>query len=260
MKIVILGGGLTGLASALFLSRLSGHEIVIIEEEESVGGLARSFQHNGFTFDLGSHVFRTSIETVQSEVERLCKDDLLYVKRKSKLFFDGKFYEYPPNLRELLFNTKPSIVLKGFADYLASSSTAMFLKLQPRTYKEYVIKKFGNTLSELLFIRYAEKVWGLSANELSSELAKKRLPFNDFRDILMDFLPKNKSHPIYYAPYFFLSQRWDWQHFPANVRGDQNKPRQDIYMRQSGKHKYEQRLCGFRRLHKSTGRKSKLKM
>ncbi len=51
-SIGIIGAGFSGLASASLLAR-TGHDVHIFEKNESVGGRARSFEHDGFRFDMG---------------------------------------------------------------------------------------------------------------------------------------------------------------------------------------------------------------
>ena len=53
-EIVVLGAGVCGLAAADKLVS-QGKEVIVIEKEDDVGGLCRSFKQNGFTFDLGGH-------------------------------------------------------------------------------------------------------------------------------------------------------------------------------------------------------------
>jgi len=51
-KIVIIGSGFSSLAAASYLAR-EGNSVTVIEKNPTVGGRARQFQKEGFTFDLG---------------------------------------------------------------------------------------------------------------------------------------------------------------------------------------------------------------
>ena len=52
MKISIIGSGFSSLAAASYLAK-AGHQVTVFEKNESVGGRARQFKADGFTFDMG---------------------------------------------------------------------------------------------------------------------------------------------------------------------------------------------------------------
>ncbi|MEO8748797.1 MAG: FAD-dependent oxidoreductase, partial [Allobranchiibius sp.] len=54
-RVVIIGAGLAGLSAACQLSR-TGHDVVVVERGDHVGGLAAMREDAGFTFDLGPTV------------------------------------------------------------------------------------------------------------------------------------------------------------------------------------------------------------
>ncbi|MGB0949861.1 MAG: oleate hydratase, partial [Marinirhabdus sp.] len=51
-NIAILGSGFSSLAAAAYLAR-AGHHITIYEKNKTIGGRARRFSRDGFTFDMG---------------------------------------------------------------------------------------------------------------------------------------------------------------------------------------------------------------
>lgn len=53
-SIVIVGGGIGGLAAATFLAR-AGHSVSVLEQSQAIGGRARTQIRQGFSFDQGPH-------------------------------------------------------------------------------------------------------------------------------------------------------------------------------------------------------------
>ncbi|TYB80092.1 phytoene desaturase [Bizionia gelidisalsuginis] len=51
-KISIIGSGFAALSAACYLAK-SGHNVTIFEKNETIGGRARQFKREGFTFDIG---------------------------------------------------------------------------------------------------------------------------------------------------------------------------------------------------------------
>ena len=51
-KISIIGSGFSGLAASCFMAQ-AGHEVKVIEKNEGIGGRARMYKADGFTFDMG---------------------------------------------------------------------------------------------------------------------------------------------------------------------------------------------------------------
>lgn len=52
MKVVVVGAGFSGLATAVRLGKM-GFEVTLLEKNSSAGGRARIWQKDGYRFDLG---------------------------------------------------------------------------------------------------------------------------------------------------------------------------------------------------------------
>ena len=55
MKSIVIGSGFGGIAAALRL-KAKNHNVTLIEKHHDLGGRARVFKKNGFTFDAGPTV------------------------------------------------------------------------------------------------------------------------------------------------------------------------------------------------------------
>ena len=51
-KIIIIGSGFSSLSAACYLAK-KGHQVEVLEKNNSLGGRARQFKKDGFTFDMG---------------------------------------------------------------------------------------------------------------------------------------------------------------------------------------------------------------
>ena len=56
---VIVGGGITGLTAAAYLSK-AGKSVLLCEKEEKCGGLVNTFERDGFIYDGGIRALENS--------------------------------------------------------------------------------------------------------------------------------------------------------------------------------------------------------
>ena len=102
-KIVIIGGGITGLSVAWKLSE-NGYDVTVIESDKSIGGLAKTIEIEKYFFDIGPHSFFSEDKEVFQKVMDLFKDEpgeIPYSKRIVKMMFRGKYVDYPLSVKVL---------------------------------------------------------------------------------------------------------------------------------------------------------------
>ena len=78
MKSIVIGSGFGGIAAALRL-RAKNHEVTLIEKHPDLGGRARVFKKNGFTFDGGPTVI-TAPYLINELFDLFKKDPKDYIK------------------------------------------------------------------------------------------------------------------------------------------------------------------------------------
>ena len=80
MNSIVIGSGFGGIAAALRL-KAKGHDVTLIEKHKDLGGRARVFKKNGFTYDGGPTVI-TAPYLINELFELFKKDPENYIKLK----------------------------------------------------------------------------------------------------------------------------------------------------------------------------------
>ena len=63
-RVVIIGAGPAGLTAAWELCRRSDTEVIVIEQDNTVGGISRTVRYKGNCMDLGGHRYFSKSDTV----------------------------------------------------------------------------------------------------------------------------------------------------------------------------------------------------
>ncbi|MEQ9423139.1 MAG: phytoene desaturase family protein [Cyclobacteriaceae bacterium] len=104
-KVAIIGSGFAGLTAAISLAD-KGFKVTIIEKNQTVGGRARKFEQNGFTFDMGPSWYWMPdvFENFFNKFGKSSSDyyDLVRLDPSYRVFFsDNDFIDLPANYDKL---------------------------------------------------------------------------------------------------------------------------------------------------------------
>ncbi|MBK9122467.1 MAG: NAD(P)/FAD-dependent oxidoreductase [Chloroflexi bacterium] len=103
MKTAIIGAGVAGLAAAWDLAR-AGHEVVVFEAADRVGGLASGFKDESWAWSLEKfyhHWFETDADLLRFARELGLDEKIMFPRPKTSYWLDGKIYRSEMNLSTL---------------------------------------------------------------------------------------------------------------------------------------------------------------
>jgi len=144
---IILGGGLTGVSLA---HQLDGKNLVL-EKDECVGGLCRTFSKDSFFYDIGGHIiFSKDKQVLDFMVDALSENvDRLY--RNNKVYLKGRYIKYP--FENDLHALEKKDTLRCLYYFLKNDYPL------PKNFREWIYHRFGKGIGELYLEPYNNKIW-----------------------------------------------------------------------------------------------------
>ena len=205
-KYVIIGAGLSGLSTAYELSKTYPGEILILEKDHNIGGLAKTISKNNSQYDLGSHRIHIQIsEKLFNFINEVTGGSKIIKKvRGGKLRLRNSNIMYP--IKSLQF-----FVSLGLAESFRCAVSLIKYRLigffkstneKSSDYETYLIYNAGKRAYKIFYEPYALKVWGVEPNTISITAVKKRMsminPIVFIKDIISLYFKKDNISYYYY--------------------------------------------------------------
>lgn len=169
--IVIIGAGPAGLTAAYEFAR-HGRRGVILEADSVVGGIARTVEREGYRFDIGGHRFFTKVTQIERLWDEMLGEPMLRRPRLSRIYYKGKFYDYPLKATNALKNMG---LINATTCMLSYGKSKLLPIKNPTNYEQWVTNQFGAKLFDMFFRSYTEKVWGIPCNQIGADWAAQRI-------------------------------------------------------------------------------------
>jgi len=192
--VVIIGAGPAGLTAAYELGK-RGVTTTVLEADGVVGGISRTVERDGWRFDIGGHRFFTKVSAVERLWHEILPDeDFLVRPRTSRIYYNGKFFDYPLRASNALAGL-------GVLEALRCVLSYVWARVRPprdtTTFEGWVTSRFGARLYRIFFKTYTEKVWGVPATEIKADWAAQRIKnLSLVKAILNAVLPRRNQKDI----------------------------------------------------------------
>ncbi|MGH2706737.1 MAG: NAD(P)/FAD-dependent oxidoreductase, partial [Actinomycetota bacterium] len=194
LEVVIIGAGPAGLTAAYELTK-RGQRATVLEADRVVGGISRTVHRDGWRFDIGGHRFFTKVAAVEDLWHEILPDgDFLIRPRMSRIYYNGKFFDYPLKPGNALRNLGPLESFRCVVSYL-------WARIRPpadqSNFEGWVSARFGWRLYRVFFKTYTEKVWGVPAAAIQADWAAQRIKnLSLSKAVLNALLPKRNQKAI----------------------------------------------------------------
>ena len=171
-SVAVIGAGPAGLTAAYQLGK-ADVDTTVFEATDVVGGISQTVERDGWRFDIGGHRFFTKVTAVEDLWhEILPAEDFLTRGRMSRLFYRGKFYDYPLKPLKAMSNL-------GFIEAIRCGFSYLWAQIRPpkdqSNFETFMAANYGWRLYGHFFKTYTEKVWGIDASDISADWGAQRI-------------------------------------------------------------------------------------
>jgi protoporphyrinogen oxidase len=227
---VIIGAGPAGLTAALELLRRSGKTStgepairpIVLEADDSIGGISRTIQYKGNRMDIGGHRFfsksdrvmqwwldlmpiadegaghavisyqnrHRSLKALHAHIQPDADPELVMLvrPRRSRIYFLRRFFDYPITLTA---DTLGKLGLARTAQVGLSYIKARLHQRRPeKSLEDFLINRFGRQLYLTFFKSYTEKVWGVRCDQISAEWGAQRIKGLSLTSAVLHFVKR----------------------------------------------------------------------
>src|ERR1035437_554357 len=184
-RIVIIGGGPTGLGAAYRLHELGYENWVLYEKSSYVGGHASSHvDKHGFVWDEGGHVIFSHYPYFDKLVDDMLGKEENQLVRESWIVKENSWIPYPfqNNLRYLPKPVQVSCLL-GAAKAGANRNSQ-----DSSNFRDWILATFGEGIAEAFMFPYNSKVWTTPLEQMSKSWMAERVSVVDFKRLLENVL------------------------------------------------------------------------
>jgi len=211
---IILGAGISGLAAAYSLKKI-GIIPIILEKDETYGGLCGNFEINGFRFDRFVHLSFTKDEEVK-RIFRLSSPEVIKHIPNPYNIYKGKWVKHPAqnNLFPLSENEKKLII----NDFLNRPNPEM---TRIENYEDWLRIQFGNYFAENFPMVYTKKYWMTEAKNLRTEWVGDRL-YQPSIDEVINGSQSNETPVTFYAKEMLYPKQGGYKQFIFEMAKDAN--------------------------------------
>jgi protoporphyrinogen oxidase len=197
---LILGAGLAGLSAAFHL----GDCAEIYESESYVGGKARTETHQGFTFDVTGHWLHLRDEAIRHWIlDLLGEDHFLKITRKSRVWSHGVYTQYPYQANT--FGLPPHVIKSCVVGAIEADRrrSAVGPTEEPESFSDWIRYYFGDGIAEHFMLPYNAKLWGVSADQITSRWCQRFVPKPNLEDIVAGAVGCNAEGMGYNAQFLY---------------------------------------------------------
>ncbi|KAG8528263.1 uncharacterized protein KY384_007180 [Bacidia gigantensis] len=184
VDVLVIGAGPTGLGAAKRLNQIGGPSWLIVDSNETPGGLASTdITPEGFLYDVGGHVIFSHYKYFDDCINEALpeKDDWYTHQRISYVRFKGLWVPYPfQNNISMLPKDEQVACMDGMIDAALEARTN---SSKPKDFDEWILRMMGVGIADRFMRPYNFKVWAVPPKKMQCQWLGERVAAPDLKSV-----------------------------------------------------------------------------
>jgi len=196
VRTLIVGAGITGLATAAALSARGDDDYLVVERCDEIGGWCKTVKKSGFVWDYSGHFFHFKHPEIESWLrQRMPGQRVRVVEKKSFISYRGGLVDFP--FQKNIHQLPQADFIDCLHDlYFARSSDVK--RTGPAAegnFKEMLQARFGQGICDRFLVPYNEKLYACDLATLDKDAMGRFFPHADLTDVVANMKrPDNASY------------------------------------------------------------------
>ncbi|KAH7392241.1 hypothetical protein DE146DRAFT_134026 [Phaeosphaeria sp. MPI-PUGE-AT-0046c] len=189
VDVLVIGAGPTGLGAAKRLHQIDGPSWMIVDSNETPGGLASTdVTPEGFLYDVGGHVIFSHYKYFDDCIdEALPSDDDWYThQRISYVRCKSQWVPYPfQNNLSMLNKDDQAKCVDGLIDAALEARVA---NTKPKDFDEWILRQMGVGIADLFMRPYNYKVWAVPTTKMQCQWLGERVAAPNVKGVINNII------------------------------------------------------------------------
>jgi protoporphyrinogen oxidase len=197
-SLAVIGGGISGLSIAQCLK--DRYNVTVFEGSSKPGGLIKCERIDGTLYHMvGGHVFNSRRQDVldwfwgffdrEQEFTKATRNAIVYMGRPIGYPIENHIYQFDAELQKQII-----------IDLLEISKNK---NVEPTNFEEFLKLRFGETLYNVYFKPYNEKVWKRDLSQVPLTWLAGKLPMPSVEEIIFDNFNKANETTMVHSTFYY---------------------------------------------------------
>jgi protoporphyrinogen oxidase len=186
VRTLIIGAGVTGLATAAALSERGDDEYLVLEADREIGGWCKTVKKAGFVWDYSGHFFHFKHPEIETWLrDRMPGQRIRVVEKKSLIAFGSGHVDFP--FQKNIHQLPQDDFIECLHDlYFARSSDVKREGPPPPedNFLQMLQARFGKGICDRFLVPYNEKLYACELGTLDKDAMGRFFPYADLTDIV----------------------------------------------------------------------------